>query len=129
MLYPIITSAEHLTLNIPIFTLFLNLICLFLITLLYEAPMTKRFNAVAFTYVFMFLMEMLALIAAGIFHFDLTDKASYVSAAAGVIGISIYLVFIIMGTSELSKSAVIVSVCSNKIMAKNAVLDHMQIVM
>lgn len=163
MLYPIITSAEHLTLNIPIFTLFLNLVCLFLITLLYDASMTKRFNAVAFTYVFMFLMEMLALIAAGIFHFDLTDKANYVSvavqiilklltfmvaeiagvfknirsqkipaaiqfiAAAGVVGISIYLIFVILATNELSKFTVILSVSG--IMIINALLFELYDVM
>lgn len=146
MLYPVVTSAEHLTFNIPILTLLLNLMCLFLITLLYDASMTKRCNAVAFTYVFMFIMEMLALVAAGIFHFDLADKASYVSvtvqivlklltflaaaiagvlknirgqkmpvalqfiASVGVISISIYEIFVVLATRELSKLTVVLSV-------------------
>ncbi len=84
-LYFLATSLLHLTINIPLLTLFCNLGCYYVITLLYSASLRKRLSAVAFTYIFMFLMEMLVIAGAGVFQFEVFDKAKYVSITVQVV--------------------------------------------
>ncbi len=84
-LYFVVTSLLHLTINIPLLTLIFNLGCYYVITLLYSASLRKRLSAVAFTYVFMFLMEVLVVTIMGAFQFETINKADYVSIAIQVV--------------------------------------------
>lgn len=77
-LYFIVTSLLHLTVNIPILALGSNLFCYYVITLLYDASSRKRLSAVAFTYIFMFLMELFVIAGGGVFQFEAITKAEYV---------------------------------------------------
>ncbi len=84
-LYFVITSILHLTINVPLLTLISNLCCYYVITLIYNASLKKRLSAVAFTYIFMFLMEIIVTMGISNFHFKTMSRAEYVPYLAHVV--------------------------------------------
>lgn len=84
-LYFAATSLLHLTINIPLLTLIVNILCYGIITLVYDTTLRKRITAVIFTYIFMFLMEILVTIGISNLQFKTMEKAEYVPSFVHVV--------------------------------------------
>lgn len=73
------SSLLYLTVAIPILTLFCNLLCFYIISLLYNSSLRKRLVAVIFTYVFMLAVELVVTYAVLNYgSFRATEKVEHV---------------------------------------------------
>lgn len=84
ILYFIATSLIYLFLDIPILTLSINIIILFLISFTYDSAVRKCILSTAFTLLFMIIPEILVGAFTDYFRFSVFTKGSY-SSAVGVI--------------------------------------------
>lgn len=82
--YFIVTSLAYLILDVPIITLALNWIIIFVISLTYESTMQKRMMYSTYILVFMLFPELIVAAATGYLHFSFFVDGSY-SNSIGVI--------------------------------------------
>ncbi|MCM1508449.1 MAG: hypothetical protein NC177_15165 [Ruminococcus flavefaciens] len=89
LIYFIFTSFVYLKWDIPILTMIVNLITIFITTLNYNSSINKRLLAVTFIYIFMLFPEVLISAATGYFNFPIL-KSGYYSNISGVVTIRIF---------------------------------------
>ncbi|MDO5151022.1 MAG: GHKL domain-containing protein [Oscillospiraceae bacterium] len=75
--YFILTSLAYLMLDVPIITLALNWIIIFVISLTYESTMQKRMMFSTYILVFMLFPELIVAAATGYLHFSFFVDGSY----------------------------------------------------
>lgn len=83
--YFISLSLVYLVIDIPMVTLFTNLIGIFLLTLNYDSTFKERIISVAFMYTFMFAVELVVAAVTGIFHIDVFSRGEYNKSVALVV--------------------------------------------
>ena len=76
-LWLVVTNAAFLLLNIPIVSLMLNVITLFIIMLSYESKLLKKVLAVVYVYFYIFVVDILVLVAFGYFQFSPFQALEY----------------------------------------------------
>lgn len=77
--YFIVTSSAYLILDVPIITLALNWIIIFVISLTYESTMQKRMMFSTYILVFMLFPELIVAAATGYLHFSFFSDGCYSS--------------------------------------------------
>ena len=80
--YFIVTSSAYLILDVPIITLALNWIIIFVISLTYESTMQKRMMFSTYILVFMLFPELIVAAATGYLHFSFFQTAA-IAARSG----------------------------------------------
>lgn len=89
LIYFVFTSFVYLKWDIPILTMTVNLITVFIIALNYKSSINKRLLAVTFIYIFMLFPEVVISAATGYFNFPIL-KSGYYSNISGVVTIRIF---------------------------------------
>lgn len=75
--YFIITSIAYLILDIPMLTLCLNWIIIFVISFMYESTIQKRVTYTTYIIIFMLFPELIVGAITGYFHFSVFNEGSY----------------------------------------------------
>jgi len=76
-LYLVATSAAFLFLNVPIVSLLINTVALFVIMLCYESKLPKKLLAVVCVYFYIFVVDIFILVAFGYFQFSPWEILGY----------------------------------------------------
>lgn len=90
LLYFVATSLFYFWFNIPLITLIINLITMFMISLTYEASIQKRIIYVIYMYLFMAVAEIITAAMAGYVYFSVFSQGDY-RDSFGVIAVRIVI--------------------------------------
>lgn len=82
--YFVLTSFVYIVWDIPVLTMAVNIITVFITTLNYESTIKKKIISVAFIYIFMLIPEVLIAALTGYFNFPILSEGYY-SSISGVI--------------------------------------------
>ena len=84
VLYFVLTSFVYIMWDIPVLTMAVNIVTVFITTLNYESTIKKKIISVAFIYIFMLIPEVLIGALTGYFNFPILSEGYY-SNISGVI--------------------------------------------
>jgi len=84
VLYFVLTSFVYIVWDIPVLTMAVNIITVFITTLNYESTIKKKIISVAFIYIFMLISEVLIAALTGYFKFPILSEGYY-SNVSGII--------------------------------------------
>lgn len=90
LLYFVATSLFYFWFNIPLITLIINLITMFMISLTYEASIQKRIIYVIYMYLFMAVAEIITAAMTGYVYFSVFSQGDY-RDSFGVIAVRIVI--------------------------------------
>lgn len=90
LLYFVATSLFYFLFNIPLITLIINLITMFMISLTYEASIQKRIIYVIYMYLFMAVAEIITAAMTGYVYFSVFSQGDY-RDSFGVIAVRIVI--------------------------------------
>lgn len=90
LLYFVVTSLSYFLFDIPLITLVINLITMFIISLTYEASVQKRIIYVIYMYLFMAVAEIITAAMTGYVYFSIFKQGNY-RDSFGVIAIRIVI--------------------------------------
>lgn len=99
LIYFIISSLLYLFINIPIFTLVINIILFLVLSFNYSATLKRRLIAVILIYIIMLLVEIIIVLIFGFIDFSLYSSNPHFTSIIGLISLKLvsYTVVLLIG--------------------------------